>query len=279
MPTKLSLLFGWNSSPLMHCHLYLTHRVDGVMRLHVAALLLIRYRLVQGSLLLCSKTGMLSNYTCQIHRRCLPWISLIVVEYSPWRQVFQSSWWYHPIQILHWPWMEEQSLNDICFVLCLKWNNSCLFLQDAWMFPWQHRSWLGWLIQQLEEITAPKNYLIKSSQDFLTVSADAATTQQKLQDITIKCETTSMHQSAKWCMRATQSSFVRLKDTLSYKEHGEWNKIVTCLLILYNIRAHLVQIGRVYMNSLNMDAYVEYVPWMLNYVKFNGFLELNAVVG
>jgi hypothetical protein len=38
------------------------------------------------------------------------------------------------------------------------------------------------------------------------------------------------------------------------------------LLLLYNLKAHLVginQICTVYINSLNMDAYAEYVQWML----------------
>ncbi len=105
-------------------------------------------------------------------------------------------------------------------------------------------------------------FLIKSSQDDLTAGTGMLTFQEQVDDIARKREATSMRQSAEWGMRAIQSSFLRLKDTLPYEEFGERKRIMTSLLLLFNLRARLVginQIRTVYMSHLDVDANLEFV--------------------
>ncbi len=100
--------------------------------------------------------------------------------------------------------------------------------------------------------TTNSNFLIKSSQDYLTASPTAHTMEEQLLDIAIKREATSMRQAAEWGVRAVQSLFLRLKDTLVYEERGERRRILTCLLLLYNLHARKVgmnQIRAVYLDG------------------------------
>ena len=81
----------------------------------------------------------------------------------------------------------------------------------------------------------------------------AHTTEENLLDIAIKREVTSMQQAAEW----------GLKDSLVYEEKGERRRILTCLSLLFNLCARKVginQIKAVYLNGLNVDAKVEFVP-------------------
>ena len=104
-------------------------------------------------------------------------------------------------------------------------------------------------------------FLIKSSQDDLTAGDEMLTLDDQLADIAKRREATSMRQSAEWGMRAVQSSFLRNKDTSPYEEYGERKRIMTSLLLLFNLRAHLVginQIRTVYISHLDVDANIEF---------------------
>ncbi len=71
-----------------------------------------------------------------------------------------------------------------------------------------------------------------------------------------------MRQSAEWGMRALQSSFPRLKDTLTYKERGERRIMFDCFFHLFNLRSRLVginQITSVYLPTLDIDANLEFL--------------------
>lgn len=111
--------------------------------------------------------------------------------------------------------------------------------------------------------TADCNYLIKSSQDYLTAAAGLEEEEEILADLAIKREATSMRQSAEWGMGTVQASFPRLRDTFIYEEHGERRITLTCLFLLYNCRARLVginQIRNVYLPNLEEDANLQFVP-------------------
>ena len=98
-------------------------------------------------------------------------------------------------------------------------------------------------------------FLIKSSQDDLTASDEFTTIEERR-------EATSMRQCAEWGMRAVQSSFPRLKHTMTYEEYGERRIIFDCLFLLFNLRSRLVginQITSVYLPNLNIDANVQFV--------------------
>jgi hypothetical protein len=71
------------------------------------------------------------------------------------------------------------------------------------------------------------------------------TVNEQMQDITRKREATSMQQSAEWGMLAVQSSFPQLKDALLYEEYSEQQRIMTSLLLLYNLRACLDRINQI----------------------------------
>jgi hypothetical protein len=111
--------------------------------------------------------------------------------------------------------------------------------------------------------TADCDYLIKSSQDYLTAAAGLEEEEEILADLAIKREATSMRQSAEWGMGTVQASFPRLRDTFIYEEHGERRITLTCLFLLYNCRARLVginQIRNVYLPNLEEDANLQFVP-------------------
>jgi hypothetical protein len=106
-------------------------------------------------------------------------------------------------------------------------------------------------------------FLIKSSQDNLTADEELSEIEDQLTNIAIKRAVTSMRQSAEWGMRAVQSSFPRLKDTMIFEKNGEGRNIFSCMLHLYNLRARLVginQITSVYLPALHNDANVLFVP-------------------
>lgn len=106
-------------------------------------------------------------------------------------------------------------------------------------------------------------YLIKSSQDYLTADAGLNDMDEIMADLAIKREATSMRQSAEWGMGTVQASFPRLKDTFTYEEYGERKITLTCLFLLYNCRARLVginQIKNVYLPYLEADANLQFVP-------------------
>ncbi len=105
-------------------------------------------------------------------------------------------------------------------------------------------------------------FLIKSSQDDLTAGDEFTTIEEQIADIAMRREATSMRQCAEWGMRAVQSSFPRLKDTMTYEEYGERRIIFDCLFLLFNLRSRLVginQITSVYLPNLNIDANVQFV--------------------
>jgi hypothetical protein len=77
--------------------------------------------------------------------------------------------------------------------------------------------------------------LIKSSQDDLTAGDEFTTIDEQIADIAMRREATSMRQCAEWGMRAVQLSFPRLKDTMTYEEHGERRIIFDCLFLLFNL--------------------------------------------
>jgi hypothetical protein len=107
------------------------------------------------------------------------------------------------------------------------------------------------------------DYLIKSAQDFLAADAGLVDMADIMANLAVKRVATSMRQSAEWGMRAFQSSFPRIKDTLPYEEQGERRIILACLLLLYNCRARLVginQITNVYMPFLRNNANLQFVP-------------------
>jgi hypothetical protein len=110
--------------------------------------------------------------------------------------------------------------------------------------------------------TLNHDFLIKSSQDDLTADSQYNNLEDQIANIAIKREATSMRQSAEWGMRALQSSFPRLKDTLAYEERGKWQIIFDCLFHLFNLRSRLVginQITSVYLPTLDIDANVEFL--------------------
>ena len=106
-------------------------------------------------------------------------------------------------------------------------------------------------------------YLIRSSQDYLTVDDNLQDADDQLLDLQIKREATSVRQSAKRGMRGVQSSFPCLKDTLLYEEYGERRIILTSLLLIFNLHARLVginQITSVYYPAIEININFEFMP-------------------
>jgi len=105
-------------------------------------------------------------------------------------------------------------------------------------------------------------FLIKSGQDKYTADPSCRTYEERVANIAKKKDATSMRQAAEWGMRAVESSFPRLKDTMIYEEHGERRITMKMLLLLHNLRARLVginQIKNVYMPSLSIDANIAFL--------------------
>ena len=65
------------------------------------------------------------------------------------------------------------------------------------------------------------DFLTKSSQEDLTASDEFTTLEEQIANIAVKKEATSMRHCAEWGMRAVQSSFPRLKDSMLYEEDDE----------------------------------------------------------
>lgn len=93
--------------------------------------------------------------------------------------------------------------------------------------------------------TANSEFLIKSSHDFTTADYGLQLYEQQVESFAFKPDATSVRQSAKLGMKAVQSSFPRLKNTLVHEEYGEQRIIFTTLFLLYNMRAHLFAINQI----------------------------------
>jgi len=105
-------------------------------------------------------------------------------------------------------------------------------------------------------------FLIKSGQDWYTADPGCRTHDKQVRNISVKRQATSMRQLAEWGMRAVESLFPRLKDTMVYEEYSKRCITMKMVLLLYNLRAWLVginQIRNVYMPALNVDANIAFV--------------------
>lgn len=94
-------------------------------------------------------------------------------------------------------------------------------------------------------------FLIKSLQDNLLASDGTAAS------ITTLRQATSARQASEWGMRAFQGTFVRLKDRFVYEERGERKIVLTCIVLLFNLRSRLVGINKIlstYMPHLSVEA-------------------------
>ena len=70
-------------------------------------------------------------------------------------------------------------------------------------------------------------------------------------------QATSLRQAAEWGMRAIQSAFPRLKDTIKFEEHGERKVFLSLLPLLYNYRLATVglnQLRNVYCRHWDIEA-------------------------
>jgi hypothetical protein len=56
---------------------------------------------------------------------------------------------------------------------------------------------------------------------------------------------TSLCQSAEWEMRAIQSAFPRLLDSITYKEKGERQLILICMVMLYDFQGDRVGLNQI----------------------------------
>lgn len=75
-------------------------------------------------------------------------------------------------------------------------------------------------------------------------------------DLIILREATSLRQAAEWGMRAIQSAFPRVKDTIRYEEKGARYLLLHCMILLYNYRCETVglnQIRTVYADALERN--------------------------
>lgn len=94
-------------------------------------------------------------------------------------------------------------------------------------------------------------FLLKSSQDCV-VGSDG--TRESI--VTLR-QATSARQASEWGMRAFQGTFPRLKDRFVYEERGERKAVLTCMVLLYNLRSRLVGINQIlhsYMPHLSVEA-------------------------
>lgn len=81
-------------------------------------------------------------------------------------------------------------------------------------------------------------YLIRSAQNELIEAATDATEANRLS------EATSLRQASEWGMRAIQSAFPRLRDTMKYEEQGERRRILKLVPLLYNYRLEVVGLNQ-----------------------------------
>ena len=110
--------------------------------------------------------------------------------------------------------------------------------------------------------TLNHDFPFKSLQDDLTADWQYEYLEDQIANIAIKREATSMHQLAEWGMRALQSSFPSLKDSLAYEECGEWRIMFGCSFHLFNLQSRLVginQITSVYSLTLDIDENSEFL--------------------
>ena len=95
------------------------------------------------------------------------------------------------------------------------------------------------------------DYLIKSAQDITRAKMPA--------EVVLITEATSLRQAAEWGMRALQSAFPRLKDTIRYEVDGgtERKIMLKLVVLLYNFRVEHVglnQIRNTYVPAWSKDA-------------------------
>jgi DDE superfamily endonuclease len=83
----------------------------------------------------------------------------------------------------------------------------------------------------------PNPYLICSAQD--------TTHAQDEEELSRLLEATSLRQASEWGMRAIQSAFPRLKDSIRYEEKGERRRILRLVPLLYNLRLELVGLNQI----------------------------------
>jgi hypothetical protein len=125
------------------------------------------------------------------------------------------------------------------------------------------------LYQKLEEVyrsTGRKccvdSAFAAATNDFLIRSEEDLTSCQTETEIAIKCTKDRLpvlllRQASEWGMRAIQSAFPRLKDTINYEVNGERRILLKLVPLLYNIRLELVglnQIRNVYALHWSKDA-------------------------
>ena len=100
-----------------------------------------------------------------------------------------------------------------------------------------------------------RNYLYKFCQDHL--GSKALSQKERKLDIQQKRQATLAQQSAEWGMLTMQTSFPRIKDRFVYEERGEWRIVLKMFVILYNMRARMMEINQIrntYMINLERDA-------------------------
>ena len=85
----------------------------------------------------------------------------------------------------------------------------------------------------------------KKTNPFLIQSSQTDPNTDDANEYVVNTEATSMRQSAKWGMRAIQSSFPRLKNRFLYEENGERRIIFKFMLLLHNVRARRVGINQI----------------------------------
>jgi hypothetical protein len=92
-------------------------------------------------------------------------------------------------------------------------------------------------------------YLIKSSENSTTCEDPITLLRQE--------QATSLRQAAEWGMRAIQSSFPRLKETIRIEDNGERSVILNLVPLLYNYR--LAKVG---LNQLRRTSIFRAGRWM-----------------
>ena len=106
---------------------------------------------------------------------------------------------------------------------------------------------------------ATRDYLKKPSQELIHIKGH--------QEREIARDATSMRQSAKWGMRAFQSSMPCIKNLINFETRGERKVTLTMMIFLYHLCARAVGINQLqsfYAAPLHCDANVEFVAPLLN---------------
>jgi hypothetical protein len=115
--------------------------------------------------------------------------------------------------------------------------------------------------------SSTRPFLLKSSQNYQR-EVGGETAEEVRRNLGVAKDATSMRQSAEWGMRAFQSSFPRLKDTMLYEDGGERRVILKMCLLLFNLRANLVEINQIrshYLTYLDLDVYDEFDNFFTDY--------------